>query len=405
MGLRLLEILQIDLDDKMNQNRVEIVKEIMKDFASFTGLEPESPTPTRYLWTDAFAVCNYLELFKQTEDKKYLDLALRLVHQVHHVLGKHRDDDPRSGWISGLNEEEGEIHPTIGGLRIGKKLNERKPNEPMDQRLEWDQDGQYYHYLTKWMHALNRVGKVTQNPKYIKWAIELAQTAHYGFTYLPADRKRKIMYWKMSIDLSYPLVPSMGQHDPLDGFVTHNELQISSKEFNKPNIPKLDKEILEMRDICRGMNWTTNDPLGIGGLLFDAGRIAQFIINAKIDYNDLLELILNSAIIGMNSFVKSNSLRVPPDYRLAFRELGLSIGIESVKRLQKWYNNNENSFKRNTSVPEIISALMNYSSLGDAIENFWIQSQNRQFGSWAEHREINMIMLATSLAPNSFLMI
>ncbi|HML06407.1 MAG TPA: hypothetical protein VK426_11580 [Methanobacterium sp.] len=389
----------------MKENAVEIVKEIMRDFASFTGLEPESPTPTRYLWTDAFAVCNYLELFSQTEDKKYLDLALRLVHQVHHVLGKHRNDDPRSGWISGFDEKQGEEHPTIGGLRIGKKLNERKPEDPIDQRLEWDQDGQYYHYLTKWMHALNRVARVTEDPIYVKWAVELAQAAHEGFTYLPADRERKIMYWKMSIDLSYPLVPSMGQHDPLDGFVTYNELQITAEKFNQLEIPKLEKEISQMRDICRGMNWTTNDPLGIGGLLFDAGRIAQIIIKANIDYNNLLELILNSAIIGMNSFVKSNPLRVSPDYRLAFRELGLSIGLEGAKSLQKWHGNNENCFKKNTAVPEIIAALMNYSSLGDAIENFWIQSQNRQFGSWAEHREINMVMLATSLAPNSFLMI
>ena len=29
----------------------------------------------------------------------------------------------------------------------------------------------------------------------------------------------------MSIDLSYPLVPSMGQHDPLDGYITYLQLQ------------------------------------------------------------------------------------------------------------------------------------------------------------------------------------
>jgi len=46
------------------------------------------------------------------------------------VLGRHRDDDTRSGWISGLDDEKGKQHPTFGGLRIGKPLNERKPNEP-----------------------------------------------------------------------------------------------------------------------------------------------------------------------------------------------------------------------------------------------------------------------------------
>jgi hypothetical protein len=388
----------------MEQNILEMVKEIMMDFASLTGLEPVSESPKRYLWTDAFAVCNYLELFRQTGDKQYLDLALCLVDQVHHVLGKHRDDDHRSGWISGLEGIEAEKHPTIGGLRIGKKLNERKPYEPMDQRLEWDQDGQYYHYLTKWMHALNKVSIVTEDPVYVKWAVELAQTAHKKFTYLPTNRERKIMHWKMSIDLSYPLVPSMGQHDPLDGFVTYNELQIAAKEFNQPDIPQLDREIHEMADICRGMSWATSDPLGIGGLLFDASRVAQFIMKGYKDYSNLLELILNSSLMGIGSFVKSNPPGVPPEYRLAFRELGLSIGLKGVKNLQKWFIEN-NSFKREGFIQEMVASLINYSSLADAIEALWSQRKNWQLGSFREHREINMVMLATSLAPNGFLII
>ena len=109
-------------------------------------------------------MCNFLELHRQTGDEEYKDLALRLVDQVHHVLGRHREDDTRTGWISGLSEEEGRRHPTAGGLRIGKGMNERNPREPYDERLEWDRDGQYYHYLTKWMHALNRVSRVTGNP-------------------------------------------------------------------------------------------------------------------------------------------------------------------------------------------------------------------------------------------------
>lgn len=387
----------------MEQNAINIVKNIMIDFAGSTGLEPVSDHPKRYLWTDAFAVCNYLELFNQTDDKQYLDLALRLVDQVHHILGKHREDDSRSGWISGLTGQEAEMHPTIGGLRIGKKLNERKPSDPIDQRLEWDQDGQYYHYLTKWMHALNKVSKTTEDPEYVKWAVELAQTAHKGFTYLQSNGEQKIMYWKMSIDLSYPLVPSMGQHDPLDGFVTYNELQIAAQDFKKSNIPKLKREISEMADICRGMNLATNDPLGIGGLLFDATRVSQFIMKENADYNNLLELILTSALIGIISFIGSKPLTIPPQYRLAFRELGLSIGLKGIKELQKWIN--EHMFKRDNSTAELISSIIDHTSFGEEIENFWTQKQNWQLESWKEHREINMVMLATSLAPGQFLTI
>ena len=137
------------------------------------------------------------------------DLAIHLVDQVHQVLGKHRPENTKKGWISGLNEEEGEIHPTLGGLRIGKDMNERMPGEPYNERLEWDRDGQYYHYLTKWMHALNCTARVTGDIKYIKWALELAKTAHAAFTYLP-DRVEKRMYWKMSIDLTRPHGPIYG---------------------------------------------------------------------------------------------------------------------------------------------------------------------------------------------------
>ena len=130
----------------MKDVTLEFARQLMMDFAGLTGLEPVSEDPKRYLWTDAFAVFNYLELARLLNDEIYVDLALRLVDQVHHALGKHRNDDPRTGWLSGLKDEEGELHPTRGGLRIGKKLNERKPDEPYDDGLEWDQDGQYYHY-------------------------------------------------------------------------------------------------------------------------------------------------------------------------------------------------------------------------------------------------------------------
>ncbi len=119
------------------QETTAFVRKLMTAFAERTGLVG-GQAPTRYLWTDAFAVCNLLELERRTGDDRYRELALRLVDQVHQVLGRHRADDPKTGWISGLDKQEGEQHPTKGGLRIGKALNERRPDEPMDERLEWD---------------------------------------------------------------------------------------------------------------------------------------------------------------------------------------------------------------------------------------------------------------------------
>jgi len=399
----------------MKETDIATAREIMLDFERLTGLEPAGDHPRRYLWTDAFAVCNYLELFSQTKDDAFRDLALRLVNQVHHILGRHRDDDRRTGWISGLGELEGERHPTIGGLRIGKKLPERRRDEPASERLEWDQDGQYYHYLTKWMHALNRVSRATEDPVYNLWAIELAKTAHAKFTYASPRGGRKGMCWKMSIDLTYPLVPSMGQHDPLDGLVTCCELQLAAKELKQSLRPDLAAEIGEMAGICRGMSLATDDPLGTGGLLFDASRIAQimvrggpgFIADLGLDGHSwllgVLGDVVDSALLGLEAFADSGSPRLPADYRLAFRELGLSIGLSGVGGLLHMIHENPTLFGGDSSLQVQVEALQSYVPLGEAIEKFWLESGNQEAGSWTEHREINMVMLATSLAPEGFL--
>jgi len=65
---------------------------------------------------------------------------------------------------AGSAKKKHESTPTIGGLRIGKHLPERRLDEPYDPVLEWEGDGQYY-YLTKWMLALCRVFQVTGDVK------------------------------------------------------------------------------------------------------------------------------------------------------------------------------------------------------------------------------------------------
>ena len=390
----------------MNPNgNIALVQEIMLDFARLTKLESANAHPRRYLWTDAFAVCNYLEIFSRTNDKIYRDLALRLVEQVHFTLGRHRSDDARCGWISDLDEREGAQHPTIGGLRIGKQLNERRPGDPYNERLEWEQDGQYYHYLTKWMHALNCVGKVVGDQTYTRWAIELAKTAHSRFTYTPPAGGRKRIYWKMSIDLSYPLVLSMGQHDPIDGFTTYNELQAATGEFRDQSLPNLKLEISDMAEICRDISLVTVDPLGIGGLLFDASRLAHSIIQGSLKNVHLLETIVKSAQIGMEAFATGDSLEYPGECRLAFRELGLSIGLYAVENLLRWLEENPSLFYRDSYLYRLVVDFIDYMPIREKIQQFWLDRKNREIGTWIDHREINMVMLATSLAPGGFLMI
>lgn len=373
----------------------------MMEFARLSGLQPVTGTPERYLWTDAFAVCNFLGLFQETGDETYKDLALRLVRQVHATLGRYRADDTRSGWISGLSDEEGTPHPTVGGLRIGKELKERKPGEPLEERVEWDRDGQYFHYLTKWMHALNRITRVTGDFVYNRWAVELARVSHARFLYRPGPGREKRMYWKMSTDLSYPLVRSMGLHDPLDGLITYT--QLAATAATDPAGPaSLETEINDMADMCKGRSWVTEDPLGIGGLLADAFRVAQLTMAGYFVAAGLLVPLLGDSSSGLQVFHQSQ-LGLPARRRLAFRELGLSIGLHGLQQLAYLNKKDWRFFRQETGLEESIRALEPYERLAETIETFWLRPETRRADAWMAHRNINMVMLATSIAPNGFL--
>lgn len=381
---------------------INIVKEIMRDFAESTGLSnPEEP-PRRYLWTDAFAVCNFLEIFHKTGDEGWRQTALKLVDQVHFILGRHRKDDIREGWISGLKEPEGKRHPTIGGLRIGKQLNERGFDDPFYEHDEWERDGQYYHYLTKWMHALNRVSRVTKDPVYNQWAMELAMAAHSAFVHAIQTGSKR-MFWKMSIDLSYPLVSSMGHHDPLDGWITYEQLRTTAFEFSETPHLKLDSEIADMMALCEGGDWATDDPLGIGGLLSDAYRVFLLSAKGRLMETNLLNELLDASLESLDAFISRRSLAQPVYQRLAFRELGLTIGIHAVERMRNEMNERRGNFPEGQRIYACLDRLSHHDRLSEAVEKFWLEPRNRQSPAWTDHKDINNVMLATSLSPGGFL--
>lgn len=387
----------------MNDSRTQEAIVLMAAFSERTGITSERQ-PKRYLWTDAFAVCNLLGLSRLTGDKQFEAQALRLVEQVHHALGRYRDDDPRTGWISGLSEREGEAHPTRGGLRIGKALPERAPNAPFDERLEWDRDGQYFHYLTKWMHALDQVARATKHAQYNRWARQLADTAYAAFSYQPSPGTTPRLYWKMSIDLSRPLVPSMGQHDPLDGYVTAVQLNSTASMLSDTlTEPDLEQAISQFAQITKHSHLATDDPLGLGGLLTDAWRVEQLTRQgAEVDPR-LLEALLAATLTGLDYYARSGELQQPANYRLAFRELGLAIGLHAVERMWQTTKSQAGSPFPATDARGQLQALMQYVPIAKDIESFWRESAHRRTPTWLEHQDINEVMLATSLAPDGYL--
>ncbi len=364
---------------------------LMREFAARTGLTTDKK-PIRYLWTDAFAVCNFLGLASVTKKREFLDLALLLIDQVHGTLGHHRKDDPRTGWISGLDKEEGRKHPTMGGLRIGKKMPERRDGEAFNHNLEWDRDGQYFHYLTKWMHALDLTARQTGEMKYTVWAMELAHAVRKAFVYRRPSGEIG-MYWKMSIDLSRSLVPSMGQHDPLDGYVTLRQLQGTAEAMpDKPWLPDqtehLKEDLAVFSAMTQGRSWGTTDPLGLGGLLMDSIRLLQVRPQVPRD-RELISEMMRSAEAGVRAWAESGCLEQPPSQRLAFRELGLAIGFHALE----WWE------KNHKGLPDAGENLSLFYPLEKKITDLWLDPDIREVSIWQEHEDINAVMLAAALHP------
>jgi hypothetical protein len=385
--------------DSMSETDTLEAAALMEDFLERTG-PASGGTERRYLWTDAFAVCNLLGLARARGDARCTDRALRLVDRVHHVLGRHRPDDPRTGWLSGADDAEGEAHPTRGGLRIGKPLPERGPGEPGDERREWDRDGQYFHYLTKWMHALDQAARATGDPRFNLWARELGRAAFEAFTYAAPGGRR--MYWKISIDRSRALVVSMGHHDPLDGFVTCVQLQTTASRMpGAAAEPSLGDHAAAFADMLEGTDLATADPLGLGGLLCDACRVAQLAGEGAFADDRLLEALLVAALAGLRRGVGQADLGAPATQRLAFRELGLAIGLRGVDLMSR-------DRALGTPGPRACAALAEiarYQALGAEIVAFWRPPARHRASTWTEHRDINEVMLATALAPEGFLVL
>jgi hypothetical protein len=365
---------------------------LMRGFAERTGLEPERGPPIRYLWTDAFAVCNYIGIARRSADRAWLELAERLARQVHDTLGRHRPDDPRQGPIAGFSEEQFAEHPTAGGLRIGKPLRERAADEAFDERLEWERDGQYFHYLTKWMHALDRLGRATGDVSHHRHARELARAAHAAFTRLAHPGR---MVWKASVALDRALVRSMGQHDALDAFVTYRALAASPSGGG----PELDDELHGAGAMVDVSGLATSDPLGIGGLLFDAnrlarlsGRAAERVPSFAGSTTKLIDRLLASAAIGVEDWLRAGELRRPAAQRLAFRELGLVIGLEAVAPIAEQL--------RGAGADESLESLLGLGGFAADLCAFW----RRQLPGGPESlRDIDEVMLATALVPGGFL--
>ncbi|KAE8349452.1 hypothetical protein BDV28DRAFT_141204 [Aspergillus coremiiformis] len=268
----------------------------------------------RYLWTDAFGVINFITLHHEHEktlapsasapDDRFLTLARRLVQTVHDVLGRTRDGRSR---LPGATDED----PMGGGLRIGK-VNEHGT----------DGDGQYHHYLTIWMFALNRLSLATGDPMYNRQAVALAKAIHPRF-FINRHSSRPRMVWKMSVDLSAALVGSEGNLDPIDGYVVFRILQAAAMQAGEGEV--LTGEIADYEKVMerKGKHFVTSDPLDLGMTLWTGHWFAE-----KEDWAAQLSGQCFEQIYDL--FEVDRYLDRSHKYRLAFREFGACMGIRCM---------------------------------------------------------------------------
>ena len=165
----------------------------------------------------------------------------------------------------------------------------------------------------------------------------------------------------------------------------------------------LDAEIQEAAGMIHDQNFETNDPLGIGGLLFDCSRVVQLTAEAQFTQSELGLLLADAAVNSLDHYLREDSLNAPANYRLAFRELGLCIGIAAIRLafnvVERWPDRFDKSLRKR------LGDLMPYLSLAESLAEFWTKSENQRAPSWKEHLDINRVTLATCLLPTEFVRI
>jgi len=250
------------------------------------------PNGLRYLWTDAHGVCNYISLYKATNDPIYIEKTENLINSVYTVLGRPK------------------------GIRIGQ--------EP-------DRDGQYFHYLTKWIFALTQFSKIKQ--EYHQKAVDLVKTIHPKF-YI----KNKGIYWKMLEDLSGPY-PGYGYGglDYYDGYCVYKLLDPVA----------LSSEINDMRKLIdkNYPNFSCSQDLGLGEILWMSHFYkdedwAKYVSQQAIETLDIMWV--DKGEKGGYFCRNPGAEKV----KFAFTNFGVSVGLQAanlwpdrVEKINKFFEN------------------------------------------------------------------
>jgi len=103
--------------------------------------------------------------------------------------------------------------------------------------------------------------------------------------------------------------------------------------------------------------------------------------------------------VSLSRDVQESELRLLASHRLAFRELGLAIGLADVARTLLELSGAGRALPGAARRAALLATLAPYQRLGPAIVGFWLASAHRAAPAWQVHGDLNDVMLATSLLP------
>jgi len=103
-------------------------------------------------------------------------------------------------------------------------------------------------------------------------------------------------------------------------------------------------------------------------------------------------------LAGLETVKQRYPLAAPATSRLAFRELGLAVGLKGARA---WLAVLEGS----SGGPGEAQAreVRRYFPLAEQILATWLMKEAQGVDAWTEHEDINAVMLATALAPDEYL--
>lgn len=334
----------------------------------------------RYLWTDAFGLVNLVTLSREASPSPsspasptLLALAKRLARAVHDTLGRTRDGTSR---LLGATDAE----PLRGGLRIGKP-----------DATGPDADGQYHHYLTLWMFALNRLSLAADEPAWNDLAVQLARAVHPAFVRRrgPDGAGRPAMAWKLSTDLRRVLVASEGHLDAATGRAVYALLQRTAAAQGRPR-RLLARELLDYARLVRRPGRAAlrpgHDPLDLGMGLW-AAELAAGDDDDDGDDGDggnggddaWAPLFRDEALRQAHDMLDPESplSRRSASQRLAFRELGMCLGVACAGA----------------------HASEELRQRARALVDFWGEQREHGLESGGDLRPISSVMYAAALVP------